>query len=96
MLATNPMTGFTEHGLSQALTREGHGVARKAILNAVKHPISIIDQGVRGVKYVGKLATVVLNSAGKVITTWATTRKGWRNIIILCFILGLLNDSKNY
>lgn len=96
LLATNPMTGFTQHGWSQALIRDGHGVSRKAILNAVKHPLSVIDQGSRGVKYVGKLATVVLNSAGKVITTWATTSSGWRNIIILCFILGLLTDNKNY
>lgn len=96
MLATNPMTGFTKHGLSQALTRDGHSVARKAILNAVKRPLSVIDQGAKGVKYVGKLATVVLNSTGKVITTWATTSARWRNIIILCFILGLLNDNKNY
>ena len=30
------------------------------MLNAVKHPLSVIDQGVRGVKYIGKLATVLL------------------------------------
>lgn len=96
MLATNPMTGFTKHDWSQALTRDGHSVARKAILNAVKHPFSVIDQGTKGVKYIGKFATVVLNSTGKVIITWATTSAGWRNIIILCFILGLLNDNKNY
>lgn len=96
MLVTNPMTGFTQHGWVQALTRDGHGVARKAMLNAVKHPLSVIDQGVRGVKYIGKLATVILNSTGKVITTWATTSAGWRNIIILCFILRLLSDKENY
>ena len=96
MLATNPMTGFTHHGLEQSLFRDGHGVSRKAILNAVKHPLDVVNQGAKGVKYVGKLATVVLNSTGKVITTWATTSAGWRNIIILCFILGLLNDNKNY
>ena len=96
MLATNPMTGFTQHGWEQSLLRDGHGVSRKAILNAVKHPLSVVNQGTRGIKYIGKLATVVLNCAGKVITTWATTSAGWRNIIILCFILGLLNNSKNY
>ncbi len=66
------------------------------MLNAVKHPLSVIDQGVRGVKYIGKLATVILNSTGKVITTWATTSAGWRNIIILCFIFRLLSDKENY
>ena len=66
------------------------------MLNAVKHPLSVIDQGVRGVKYIGKLATVILNSTGKVITTWATTSAGWRNIIFLCFILRLLSDKENY
>lgn len=96
MLATNPMTGFTQHGWNQALLRDGHGVSRKAILNAVKHPLSVVNQGARGIKYTGKLASVVLNSTGKVITTWAITRAGWRNIIILCFILGLLNNNKNY
>ncbi|MGM9899391.1 MAG: hypothetical protein ACI32E_02275 [Bacilli bacterium] len=96
MLATNPMTGFTHHGLEQALFRDGHGVSRKAILNAVKHPLDVVNQGVKGIKYVGKLATVVLNSTGKVITTWVTTSAGWRNIIILCFVLGLLNNNKNY
>ena len=96
MLATNPMTGFTRHGLEQALIRDGHGVSRKAILNAIKHPLSVIDQGTKGVKYVGKFATVVLNSTGKVITTWATTSAGWRNIIILCIILGLIKSNKNY
>ena len=90
------MTGFTKHGLSQALARNGHGVSRKAILDAVRHPISVINQGSRGIKYVGKLATVILNGAGKVITTWATTSVGWRNIFILCIILGLLNNNKKY
>ena len=63
--------------------------------NAVKHPLSVVDQGARGIKYTGKFAIVVLNSTGKIITTWATTSAGWRNII-LCFILGLLNNNKNY
>ena len=31
MLATNPMTGFTQHGWEQALLRDGHGVSRKAL-----------------------------------------------------------------
>ena len=90
------MTGTMTLTITGAQILTGVGVARKAILNAVKHPIRVINQGAKGIKYVGKLATVVLNTAGKVITAWATTSAGWRNIIILCFILGLLNDNKNY
>ena len=96
MLVTNPMTGFSKHGLSQALARNGHGDSRKAILDAVKHPINVINKGSRGIKYVCKLATVILKGGGKVITTWATTSVGWRNIFILCIILGLLNNNKKY
>ena len=95
-LAVNPMTGFTNHGLVQALGRDGgHGVSRKAILDAVLRPVDKINQGsARGIKYVGKLATVILNESGKVITTYATTKSGWRFLILLCLLLGLTNINE--
>ena len=94
MVNANPMTGFTKHGLGQALGRDGgHGVSRKAILDAVTHPSSVINQGAKGIKYIGKMATVILNDAGKVITTWATSHSGWRNLIILCILFGLIDRN---
>jgi|GEM_PF-1039660 len=43
----------------------GLGFSSRAILNAVKNPKMIKNQGTRGVKHVGEHATVVLNKAGK-------------------------------
>ena len=78
MLASNPMTGFTNHGHLQALGRNGVGVSRKAILDAVRHPLKTVVQAGDTIKYYGRYAVVVLNSAGKVVTTWATSHYGWR------------------
>jgi len=72
------ITGFTKHGLNQAISRDGVGVSSKAILDAVKSPQSIVSQGKGVVKYVGEHATVILNGAGKVITTWAHDASAWR------------------
>jgi len=72
------LTGYTRHGLNQAISRDGVGVSARAILDAVKNPKAIVDQGVRGVKYVGEHATVILNKGGKVISTWAHDMSAWR------------------
>ena len=48
------------------------------ILDAVKNPIKVVAQSGGRLKYVGKDATVVLNKAGKVITTWARNSAGTR------------------
>lgn len=32
------ITGYTRHGLQQAIERDGHGVSPRAILDAVKNP----------------------------------------------------------
>ena len=78
MLASNPMTGFTNHGHLQALERNGVGVSRKAILDAVRHPLKTVVQAGGTIKYYGRYAVVVLTGAGEVVTTWATSHLGWR------------------
>ncbi|MFZ0665912.1 MAG: RHS repeat-associated core domain-containing protein [Acidimicrobiales bacterium] len=73
------ITGFTQHGLEQALGRDGGvGVSDSAMADAVSNPEEVIPQSDGAVKYVGKNAVVVLNSDGKVITTWATSSAGTR------------------
>ncbi len=64
------ITGYTRHGINQAISRDGgRGVAAEAILDAVRNPISVFEQS-NGFKFLGKDSTVILNNAGKVISTW--------------------------
>jgi len=72
------ITGFTKHGINQAICRDGVGVASKEMLKAVKDPTKIVEQTKGAMKYIGENATVVLNKAGKVITTWSRNASGWR------------------
>ncbi|MGA4722130.1 DNRLRE domain-containing protein [Fictibacillus nanhaiensis] len=73
------ITGYTKHGLEQAMQRDnGRGVSSKAILDAVRNPKKIDQQSGGRTKYTGKFAVVVLNSDGKVITTYAKGSKGVR------------------
>jgi RHS repeat-associated protein len=72
------ITGYTRHGLNQAISRNGHGVSVKAIHRAVYAPRSVVKQSGGRVRYNGKNAVVVTNKAKKVITTWATNKYGRR------------------
>ena len=74
------ISGFTKHGLNQILSRNGHGVANKAILDTIKNSLSITKQGFikRSFKFVGKDSVVILNKFGKLITAWAKNKIGWR------------------
>ena len=73
------ITGYTKHGLSQAIGRDGgRGVKASAILDAVRNPTKTVFQDGGKVKYIGKQAVVVLNSEGRVITTYAKSSKYWR------------------
>lgn len=72
------ITGYTKHGINQAISREGHGVSPKAILDAVKNPVKVVRQPKGVVQYVGKSAKVVLNDKGEVITVVAKTSKAFR------------------
>ena len=44
----------------------------------------------------GITGIAALGAGGLAIARAVATSAGWRNIIILCFILGLLNGNKNY
>ncbi len=63
--------GFTKHGINSAISHSGVGVSSRAILNTLKNPIKVIVQSEGRLKVVGKDAVVVINQAGKIITTWA-------------------------
>jgi hypothetical protein len=77
------ISGYAWHGLNQAISRDGVGVSVSLISDAVANPMSIYGSdpgayttGTFG--YVGQTATVVLNSAGQIVTTWATCSDGFR------------------
>ena len=80
---TTPIKGFTIHGKESALFHDGHGVNASAMQNAVRHPSKVVQQSNGGIKYIGKNAVVVLNKAGKVITTYAKNHHGWRGLLAL-------------
>jgi RHS repeat-associated protein len=75
--AAGRITGFTRHGLNQAISRDGGGVSTRAMADAVKNPLKVVA-GARTTKYIGRDAVVVLNKAGKVVTTWARNSAGRR------------------
>ncbi|OEE54090.1 hypothetical protein [Vibrio splendidus] len=69
------ITGYTKHGLNQALGRNGgRGVNAKHMLDAVKNPKKVVEAANGTTKYQGKKATVVLNGDGKVVTTFGKSR----------------------
>jgi len=74
------ITGYTSHGLNQAIGRDGgKGVSPAAIVNAVREPVKVITRATNNtVRYVGNNASVVLNQAGRVVTTWARNLNGTR------------------
>ena len=76
-------TGFTKHGINQAISRDGVGVTPGAIGDAIRSPIAPVTRGVDQLgrpyfEFIGKQAVVWLNEAGKVISTYATTSAAWR------------------
>lgn len=72
------LTGYTKHGLNQAISRDGVGVAPHSILNAFSNPLSISGQSGGRFMLTGRDAVIVVNKEGKVITTWATNSAGVR------------------
>jgi len=69
------LTGFTRHGLNQVISRDaGRGVSAGAVLDALRNPLRIVQQGKGVLKYVGDKATVIINRAGKVITAYGIPR----------------------
>lgn len=96
------ITGFTKHRLNQVISRNGHGVANKAILETMKNPTQIIKQTGKGFfrttyKFVGKNAQIVLNKAGKVVTAIAKHKIGRRiGAWIVSIGLGFLVGNENF
>ncbi len=78
--APREITGLTRHGQERAEGRDGHGVSDEAMDDAVANPVQPVQEESGGrFIFEGQHATVVLNSSGKVITTWAEHRTGWRH-----------------
>jgi hypothetical protein len=65
------ITGFSTHAVNQAITR---GVGTNAALSAVKNPSVVLKQSHGGHLFVNDGAAVVLNKAGKVITTYGSDK----------------------
>jgi hypothetical protein len=79
--APREIDGYTQHGLKQVMGRDGCvGVTDSAMNDAVEDPVKVEVQPGGRFRYIGKTATVVLNSAGKVVTAWARTSSAWRVI----------------
>ena len=72
------ISGYTRHGLNQAISREGVGVSSRAILDAFKNPLGIAGQSGGRFVLTGADATVIVNSEGQVISAWATGSAGLR------------------
>lgn len=72
------ITGYSRHGLNQAISRDGVGVAPGAILDAFNNPLSLSGQTGGRFLLTGSNAKLVVNSDGKIITTWATRTSGVR------------------
>ena len=62
-VADGKITGYTEHGLKSAMGHDKHGIQPGAILDIVKNPSKVIDQGVRKTtKYVSQMSRVAKDS----------------------------------
>jgi RHS repeat-associated protein len=72
------ITGYTSHGLAQAIERDGVGVSVRAIGDAVRSPLSVFGRANGTFGLVGRDATVILNSSGEVVSTWANGAAGFR------------------
>ena len=73
------ITGYTQHGLEQAIFRDGHGVSPQGILDAVRNPTEVIyDVSRNTYRFSGMNSVTILNQQGKVVSTWARSSKFWR------------------
>ena len=78
-VANGRITGYTKHGLNQAIARDGVGVKPSSILDTVRNPIKVTTQSGGRTKYLGHQAVVVVNSDGRVITTYPKSSMAWRS-----------------
>jgi RHS repeat-associated protein len=69
------ITGYTKHGLNQAIGRNGgRGVNSAAMLDAIRNPKNVTTQANGLTKVVGRKANVIMNGAGKVVTVTGKAR----------------------
>jgi RHS repeat-associated protein len=74
------ITGYTEHGRESSENHDGHGVNDEAQHDAVANPEKVVPNKKNGTTgYYGKDAFVSLTRRGKVVTTWARSKNGWRH-----------------
>jgi uncharacterized protein RhaS with RHS repeats len=80
--APDSISGFTRHGMNDAIDREGVGVSEEAMHDAVKNPTRAPELQAHSegptYKFTGKNAVVVLNNGGKVVSTWSRNSAAWR------------------
>jgi RHS repeat-associated protein len=74
------ITSYSDEAIGRVILRDGHGVSPQAILNALRtqivDPIWQPETATWLLK--GKDASIVVNSAGRLVTAWATNSAGWR------------------
>ncbi len=75
------LTGISKHGVDQIISRDGVGVATRAILDAFKNPIAVMGQTGGRFILAGKDAVIVINAEGKLITAWARGSAGFRLVL---------------
>lgn len=70
------LTGYTRHGINQAISRNGVGVSNRAILNTMRNPTKVRHDPVRQTtSFHSRGGGVVLNQQGQVVTTWGKPRR---------------------
>ncbi|MDR0742444.1 MAG: hypothetical protein LBE98_03200 [Puniceicoccales bacterium] len=75
------LVGYTKHGLDRALFKDEVGVSPQSILDTWNNPTKIeFEMDEHGGKFniFGEKSMIAVNKNGKVITTRASTRRGYR------------------
>jgi hypothetical protein len=72
------ITGYTRHGLHQAISREGVGVSPYAILEVGRHPRRVVHRAGGITEYIGEMARIRINDADQIVTVIPTSRRGFR------------------
>ena len=71
----NTITGYTKHGINQAISKNNVGVKPSAILDTIRNPIKVITKvdefGRTSIRYRGTQSIVILNAIGEIVTCWA-------------------------
>jgi hypothetical protein len=75
MIGRVAISGFTRHGLNQTINR---GIRPGAMVSTLRNPTSIrtFTSGPNAgtTRYIGPRSTVVVNSQGRIVSTWGRGR----------------------